>query len=153
MPQMLPQAATWSTGISMAVTHTYRKDSRRLMTFKIMDTYMVLKCNSKVQPQPLNSFARFITYVRFQNVTESPCWRLIYFPGNTENENQEIPTERVNQLSTLTFSSQENPKLNSDRNLCQTIKAFLEHSLNLCLSVHSRLMSSRFQCLKLYKSN
>ena len=51
------------------------------MTVKTKDTYVgsyrVLKCNRKVQPKPLNNFTRFIVYVKFQNVTEFTCRRLI----------------------------------------------------------------------------
>lgn len=42
-----------------------------------VDTYRVLKCNRKVQPKPLNNFTRFIAYVKFQNLTEFACRRLI----------------------------------------------------------------------------
>lgn len=97
-----------------------------------MDTYRVLKHNRKVQPKLLNNFARFIVYVKVQNVMKFTCRRLISISQEIlKIRNQERPAERVNQLSTFTFSSQDNRKLNSDRNLCQTSKAFLEHSLNL----------------------
>lgn len=91
--------------------------------------YRVLKHNRKVQPKLLNNFARFIVCVKVRMFT---CRRLISISQEIlKIRNQERPTERVNQLSTFTFSSQDNRKLNSDRNLCQTSKAFLEHSLNL----------------------
>lgn len=106
------------------------------MTLKIkdthVDTYRVLKHIRKVQPKPLNNFARFIVHVKVQNVTKFTCRRLISISQEIlKIRNQERPIERVNQLSTFTFSSQDTPKLNSDRNLCQASKAFLEHSLNL----------------------
>lgn len=106
------------------------------MTLKIkdthVDTYRVLKHIRKVLPKPLNNFARFIVHVKVQNVTKFTCRRLISISQEIlKIRNQERPIERVNQLSTFTFSSQDTPKLNSDRNLCQASKAFLEHSLNL----------------------
>lgn len=67
--------------------------------------YRVLKHNRKVQPKLLNNCARFIVYVKVQNVMKFTCRRLISISQEIlKIRNQERPTERVNHLSTFTFS-------------------------------------------------